>query len=236
MIQRNKTGNQVCLFRNAFCIYLVKQYFFADDLTLMCGDNCPLECKSIFYSTSSSVALYPSDIFASQMVNNLNIKSKLGENLTIEELRSSVLALNVYYPSLSFQSFSEVEKVSMVDLVAGIGGTLGLFLGVSFLSFIELFDLVFCLIIAFHQRSKNKNSIIPVASKAQPRVSIISRRQSTKIGLESETISSNLDSNEPSSSSLHRVTFGATTTNEIPRTFSQISLGPKSSSHIKILN
>ena len=38
----------------------------------------------------------------------------------------------------------------MVDLVSNIGGTIGLFLGVSFLSFIEIIDLFFHLGLAFY--------------------------------------------------------------------------------------
>lgn len=131
-------------------------YFFAGDLTQLCGDNCPLECEAVTYWTSTSSAVYPSDIYASKMVNNeyLQWSYDLPSNMTIEELRSNILSINVHYASLSYQSFSEVEKTSVVDLVAGIGGTLGLFLGVSFLSFIELFDLILCLLLAFFERSK----------------------------------------------------------------------------------
>ena len=36
--------------------------------------------------------------------------------------------------------------MNLIDLISGIGGILGLFLGVSFLSFIEIFELIFELV------------------------------------------------------------------------------------------
>lgn len=48
----------------------------------------------------------------------------------------------VYYKDLGYQQYDEVEKTTLPDLVANIGGLLGLFLGMSFLSFVELFDIL----------------------------------------------------------------------------------------------
>ena len=43
---------------------------------------------------------------------------------------------------MKYISIEEIEKTSFLDLVSGIGGTLGLFIGMSFLSFFELFDVL----------------------------------------------------------------------------------------------
>lgn len=48
----------------------------------------------------------------------------------------------VYYKDLGYQQYDEVEKTTLPDLAANIGGLLGLFLGMSFLSFVELFDIL----------------------------------------------------------------------------------------------
>lgn len=131
-------------------------YFYAGDLSVMCGENCPLECQSITYTTSASSSIYPSDMFASMMKDNPRIQSLFygRTNVTPEELRKNILSINVFYTSLSYQSFTEVAKIQISDLVSSIGGTLGLFLGVSFLTFIEIFDLFFYLLLAYHHRSK----------------------------------------------------------------------------------
>lgn len=146
-----------------YCIVDTLFYFYSGDLIDMCGNNCPLECDTITYTTSSSSVVFPSDLYASRMINNDYMKSLLGftsdSNLTINDVRSRMLAVNVHYASLAYQSFSESPKTEVVDLVSSIGGTLGLFLGVSFLSFIEIFDLVVCLLIASTNRMSRVEAI-----------------------------------------------------------------------------
>lgn len=61
--------------------------------------------------------------------------------MTLEELRSNLLYISVFYSELSYRKFYEVQKVDIIDLISNIGGTLGLFLGMSFLSFVEVIDL-----------------------------------------------------------------------------------------------
>lgn len=73
--------------------------------------------------------------------------------ITDEELKHSLVQFNVYYNEMSFHRYSESEKTSMVDLVSSIGGTLGLFLGMSFLSFIELLDLIIQIIFVLASKS-----------------------------------------------------------------------------------
>ena len=105
------------------------------------------------YLTSISTSNYPSTNYAERLVKNSFIQSKF-ENRTdvsIEELRNNLLAINVYYSKLNYKSYQESAKTQMVDLVSGIGGTIGLFLGVSFLSFIEIIDLFFHMGLAFYK-------------------------------------------------------------------------------------
>ena len=52
----------------------------------------------------------------------------------------SVLQLTVYYNSLSYVEIEEEPKMSAEDLLGLLGGHLHLFLGMSLLSFVELFE------------------------------------------------------------------------------------------------
>lgn len=138
------------------CITTLLLDFFTKDLKEVCGDtNCPLECDSITYGTTISSVVYPSEIFASRLKDNTEIQRLFGgrDDMTVAELRENMLGINVYYNTLSYISFTESAKTELVDLVAGIGGTLGLFLGISFLSFIEIFDLLFYLFLRYKHRS-----------------------------------------------------------------------------------
>lgn len=120
---------------------------------MACPEGCPQQCDSANFITSISVADYPSPVLLRALKENEKIGAQFANrpndsDVTYEEIKRSVLSLVVYYDDLTYTSYSEVEKTSIIDLVSNIGGTLGLFLGMSFLSFVEIFDLLFqiCLV------------------------------------------------------------------------------------------
>ena len=62
------------------------------------------------------------------------------ETLNYDTLKESVASIVIYYDDLSYTLISQDPKMEAVDLIAAIGGTLGLFLGVD-----KLF--LYCLLI-----------------------------------------------------------------------------------------
>ncbi len=132
------------------------------NLYSLCRPVCPMECDSISYELSTSFSLFPSDSYAEYLISNSIKKSKpptvtdalqsvvkkLGRNLTVEYLQRTLISLNVFYEEFKFTSISQVPEFSFVNLIANIGGFMGLFLGTSFLSFAELIALMYELVIA----------------------------------------------------------------------------------------
>jgi len=59
-----------------------------------------------------------------------------------EEVGKRVLSFYVFYEDLKFTQITQIAKTTSTDLVSKVGGTLGLFLGLSLLSFIEIFELL----------------------------------------------------------------------------------------------
>lgn len=159
----NKKGVRECLsLKDIDCFGENLQKFFSQDVKQLCPE-CPLECESVSFSSSVSAVNYPSAVYGDALKNNAAIWAKFGNrtNLTLDELRRNILAINIFYSELSYKKFSELEKMSVVDLIAAVGGTLGLFLGMSFLSFVEIIDLAFHLLLAICQDFKtNKVSNI----------------------------------------------------------------------------
>lgn len=51
-----------------------------------------------------------------------------------------MIQISVFYSALGYEQYQEQAKMEVIDLVSNIGGTLGLFLGMSFLSFVEILD------------------------------------------------------------------------------------------------
>ena len=76
---------------------------------------CPKECDSFSYDIT------PYSLFGNPD-NNFHIR--------------------VYYEDLKYSYISQQPKIEFVGLISNIGGSLGLFVGVSFISFLELFELL----------------------------------------------------------------------------------------------
>ena len=115
-----------------------------------------MECYSITYSVTTGSSNYPSYNYAlDSLMNNPIIKSKFqNETLTYDLIKQSVLSLNVYYDHLAYTHISKDAKLESVDLASNIGGLLGLFLGMSFLSFAELIEMIIDVVIIILKRSK----------------------------------------------------------------------------------
>jgi hypothetical protein len=88
-----------------------------------------------------------------QILNNPKIKAKypLDHNITLEDLRSSLVAFNIYFDSFKLTRIRQMPKRDILDLISNFGGILGLFLGLSFLSFAEIIQAI-CEILTIYFR------------------------------------------------------------------------------------
>jgi hypothetical protein len=70
-------------------------------------------------------------------MKNTLIKNKYDKNYNtiLEDLRESLVSFSVYFTSFKYTRVSQLPKMNVIDLVSNFGGMLGLFTGVSFLSF-----------------------------------------------------------------------------------------------------
>ena len=133
------------------------------NINKICGKHCPLECDSVEYEMFTTVSQYPSVPHAKNLLGETNevndkLKSKYPReyNITYEDLRNSMIAFNVFYKNLEYTRITEIPKLERVDLVANIGGLLGLFIGLSFLSFGELIEIFFEINFILFEKFKKK--------------------------------------------------------------------------------
>jgi len=61
---------------------------------------------------------------------------------------------------MKYTTVEELEKMNFFDLVSGVGGTLGLFMGISFLSFFEILDILIEIMFVFFEFSKRRNKVL----------------------------------------------------------------------------
>jgi hypothetical protein len=58
-------------------------------------------------------------------------------------LNKNLIIIYVYYKELKYTLISQQPKTEIFDLISKIGGILGLFMGISFMSLIEILEILF---------------------------------------------------------------------------------------------
>ena len=119
-----------------------------------CYEKCPLECHKKFYNIFLSGYNYPTQQYADQVLSKNEKLVDAYSNLYdfTHNLVNNAVQFMVYYDSLSYTSSVESPKITLENLIGMIGGHLNVFLGISLLSFIELFD--FLLVLAFEAKNR----------------------------------------------------------------------------------
>ena len=86
--------------------------------------------------------------------------SNLKNNTIYDDLAKNIGRVQIFYDKLEQTIITEDIKTQVFDLVSGMGGTLGLFLGLSFLSLIEIVEILLQIIlILFDNKSSKSNKI-----------------------------------------------------------------------------
>ncbi|KAJ7355013.1 ligand-gated sodium channel [Desmophyllum pertusum] len=114
---------------------------------LDCDTRCPVPCSEVTFNTAMSLAEWPSEsyqgIFRRLVAKRLN-KSK-GQDHYVP-INKNFLQARVFYEKLNYQEVKEHLSYEGINLVADIGGQLGLWIGLSVLTCFEVLELVLLLI------------------------------------------------------------------------------------------
>ncbi len=109
--------NEIDCYTDLFYKYRLKKIKFPQE----CYDKCPLECD----------------------INDFKIEQTyMGK---MKDDRS--LNISIYFKTLDYLFIKQIKKSNPVDLISNIGSILGLFIGLNFFNFIELFQIIVSLII-----------------------------------------------------------------------------------------
>jgi len=137
-------GSKLCLTKEQVNCLNLMYANFSEGLDEFNKCDCPLECNSYDFNYFTSFTKFPDSLYGDKIYNysKINFPSKF-EYADIERrLKKNVLKVNIFYDKLSYTQTIESPSVSFVSLVSDIGGSLGLCLGMSFLSFIELLEVM----------------------------------------------------------------------------------------------
>jgi len=134
-----------CLNRQNYdCIFKRNSSLFATSMRpAKCYEKCPYECETVIYKLSQSY---------------------LGRYI---EKNISKIKLSIYYPELEYVFASQLTKVSWIDLISSVGGVLGLFMGISFFTLIEILAILSEVFGEFISKNKMKLHCQQQVSKIQ---------------------------------------------------------------------
>ena len=116
--------------------------------------ECPLECDSMAYAsvlTKNTMQGFEDvyDLFMGDASLMSMFRANLNGSLTLERFRTSVVSLNVFYPSLKYTEIREMPKTSLIDLISNMGGALGVFLGFTVFSLVETLEIAIKLVYVY---------------------------------------------------------------------------------------
>jgi acid-sensing ion channel 2 len=114
-----------------------------------CYDFCPFECSTTSFSLSTSYANYPSYTFyVSETLSKQDYYETLFDvdninDVTYPLFSDAIGGVFIGFQQLQYTHYADSPSYEIMDIFANVGGTLGLFLGFSILSFVELLDLLY---------------------------------------------------------------------------------------------
>ena len=153
-IYGNTQSNESCLINECF----KKEFFKFNDIQ-ECGNLCPFECESTSFEISAQSFQYNYPYIPETFSEIIKMPLNLS-NFTQEKQKNILnksFIVRVYYESLKYTETSQVPKTTFPDIVSIVGGTMGLFLGVSLLSSIEVLGfLIECFLISIKKGKSNR--------------------------------------------------------------------------------
>ena len=108
-----------------------------------CIPLCPLECNRTEYKTSLTTSQFSSEIYYDYIKNKTAFHSKFDdEELTFRTVKEGLVKLNIYYDSLTYTEMTESVSMNAVSLLSSIGGFMGMFLGMSIMTLVEILEVL----------------------------------------------------------------------------------------------
>ncbi|KAK5646215.1 hypothetical protein RI129_004679 [Pyrocoelia pectoralis] len=117
----------ICLAANESCVSIVKELF--EQITEN-EDSC--KCKPTCFQVE-----YDKVMSYGEITDKFQRKGYLKKK-TIDYIRDNIIVVHVFYEITEFSRFTKQEVYGISDMISSVGGILGLFLGFSLLSIVEI--------------------------------------------------------------------------------------------------
>lgn len=140
-------------------------------------DMCPIDCYREKYDFSVASETAPTLIWYKGLLLEVPeyFKTLFGNSTPdFEDVKSSYAAIEIAFDRIAVEEIEEKPMILFPALLSNIGGNLGLFFGLSVLTFTEIFELVFVFIAIWwsHRQMSRVNCANVIASAMQNHVSV----------------------------------------------------------------
>ncbi|CAF4233535.1 unnamed protein product, partial [Adineta steineri] len=147
---------QLCDFKNPCYVEAATEIMNTKSIwTTYCPD-CTQECIFSDFIIKSTSLLAPPEFLMNdikQFVESSNIPLPTNWSTTwMYDIQSSFISLEVAYETTRTEIYSQQATITVVDVISNIGGNTGLWIGISFLSLMEIVEMIYRLL-----RSQFKN-------------------------------------------------------------------------------
>ncbi|XP_015764092.1 PREDICTED: degenerin deg-1-like [Acropora digitifera] len=120
---------------------------------LDCESQCSTPCREVQFGTTLSMGQWPSEGYEHILEGRVKENSALAtEKKHGYFLGENFLQVNVFYDQLNYEKVTERISYEGVNLVADIGGQLGLWIGISVLTCCEFLELLLIIIRTIFER------------------------------------------------------------------------------------
>ncbi|XP_033639902.1 uncharacterized protein LOC117300278 [Asterias rubens] len=126
---------------------LCKQMIYFLHVHYLLNCSCETQCEDRLFEYSVSQSAWPSEAFRPHLLRNIHfINERTKKIRSASDISRNLVRLKVFYEELNYQETREIEAYSGTSLFGDVGGTIGLYIGFSFLTILEVFELIIYLI------------------------------------------------------------------------------------------
>ena len=103
--------------------------------------SCPLECETVQYDLTVSSLINPTiNVYRWCIAYNCTSDAQ-DPSFTFDEFRMRFVRVSVFYSGLEYTQLDVVPAMTLLNLVANIGGSMSLIVGLSFFTVFEMVEL-----------------------------------------------------------------------------------------------
>ena len=122
-------------------------------ITDYCFPRCPLECRKSFFKTAISEYTYGKTYFSAYVDTFRYLDDVPNGTYLVDYLNVNLVEVRINYDTDSHVEYSEEPRMNGEELLGELGGHLHLLLGMSLLSFVEVFEILALTVVPYLMRS-----------------------------------------------------------------------------------